>query len=421
MLLVVAISWPAARAATRESVPAYDRAFAYVEEHQQPGDVVITFLCPAAFWHLGRCDYLAAPADFAGFAVQEGGRWVSGWDGVPIVDSGPGLRQALAAAPRAWLVVDEGRFATRYEAGFVQAVWDEMELVVAEQEVLIFRSAGEPLPPGDQLQGRGGDLEAGVRLLGYTARPEEWSPGDDVALVLYWEAVVPGAGGESVAIRLLDGDGSVQAWADGPPLGGLYPLWRWPQGIVLPDRRHLSLPAGLAPGRYRLEVGLYDAAAGEPLPPAGGGSNLALDYVWIGRRPPPPQPAHEVEAAFGDALRLLGYDLQSSPTGGGLLLTLYWQATGSPERDYTVFVHLLDGAGQILAQGDGPPLGGGYPTSYWRHGEVLADAHPIDFDGPPGDYRLLVGLYTPADGQRLPVTAGPYRDQDYVPLNPIGP
>ncbi|MEJ2207806.1 MAG: hypothetical protein P8129_02070, partial [Anaerolineae bacterium] len=316
------------------------------------------------------------------------------------------------AAPRAWFVVDEGRFAGRYEDDFVQAVWDEMELVAAEQEMLVFRSYGEPLPPREELQGRGGDLDAGVKLLGYTARPEDWSPGDEVSLVLYWQALHPGAQGDRVSVRLVDGQGVQRAGLEAPPLGGLYPIWRWPPGIVLPDRYRLALPADLAPGRYRLQVGLGGPA---------GGDSLALDYVWIGEREAPPQSEHTVEATFGGAIRLLGYDLAAMSGGEGLVLTLYWQAVAPVERDYTVFVHLVDAGDQILAQGDGPPLAGGYPTSYWRPGELVVDPHAIEFDGPMDGYRLLVGLYTLDDGQRLPVTTGPYSGQDYVPLETFEP
>ncbi|HSJ57931.1 MAG TPA: hypothetical protein VLC95_12165, partial [Anaerolineae bacterium] len=138
VVLAVAASWSGAVAATRETVPDYDAAFATVAAHEEPGDVVITFLCPAAFWNLGRCDYLAIPEDFAGFAVQEGGRWVSGWDGVPLLDGGEALRQVLSQAPGAWLVVDEGRLASRYPPDLIQAVTEEMEIVWWEGEVLVF-------------------------------------------------------------------------------------------------------------------------------------------------------------------------------------------------------------------------------------------------------------------------------------------
>ncbi|MBN1657192.1 MAG: glycosyltransferase family 39 protein [Anaerolineae bacterium] len=146
VLLAVAASWAGAVAATRETVPDYDAAFAYVAAHEEPGDVVITFLCPAAFWNLGRCDYLAIPEDFAGFAMQEGERWVSGWDGVPLLDGGEALRQALRQAPGAWLVVDEGRFARRYPPDFLQVVAEEMELVSMHDEVLVFSNVPLIMP-----------------------------------------------------------------------------------------------------------------------------------------------------------------------------------------------------------------------------------------------------------------------------------
>jgi len=136
--LVFATSWPSAVRATRETVPDYAWAFDYVAAQAQPGDQVITFLCPAAFWHLGRCDYLAAPTDFAGFAVQQDGRWVSGWDLVPIVDSAAGLNEVLDAAPRAWFVIDEGRLAGRYEQDLLDSLLDRMEIAAQEREMVIF-------------------------------------------------------------------------------------------------------------------------------------------------------------------------------------------------------------------------------------------------------------------------------------------
>jgi 4-amino-4-deoxy-L-arabinose transferase-like glycosyltransferase len=138
--LIAAGSWSPAMAAVHETVPAYDWALDYVRANDQPGDTVVTFLCQAAFFHVGRCDYLAIPTDYTGFAFQKDGRWVSGWDEVPIIDSADALRQALAAAPRAWFVIDEGRFSRRYSPEFVQSVLDGMELVAQDHEMLVFRT-----------------------------------------------------------------------------------------------------------------------------------------------------------------------------------------------------------------------------------------------------------------------------------------
>ncbi len=62
-----------------------------------------------------------------------------------------------------------------------------------------------------------------------------------------------------------------------------------------------------------------------------------------------------------------------------LLLTLAWQAETEMEKDYTAFVHLVDGDGQLLGQLDRPPAG--YPTSDWQPGEIVVDHYLDCFTG----------------------------------------
>jgi hypothetical protein len=69
--------------------------------------------------------------------VQREGRWLSGWDLVPIVDSAAGLRQVLETAPRAWFVVDERRLASRYDEDFLATLLEHMTLVAQEREMVI--------------------------------------------------------------------------------------------------------------------------------------------------------------------------------------------------------------------------------------------------------------------------------------------
>jgi 4-amino-4-deoxy-L-arabinose transferase-like glycosyltransferase len=412
VVLIVLGSWSSSVAATRESVPAYDWAFGYVAAHQQPGDVVITFLCPAAFQHLGRCDYLAIPDDYQGFAFRQEGRWVSGWDAVPMLDSASGLKAILDGAHQTWFVIDEGRFNSRYPADLTQAVWDGMELVAAQQEMLVFRSLGAEEPEVAGYQDRRAEFQDGINLVGYALDPQAVVAGREVPLVLYWQARSRVLGAYTTFVHLLDERGDLRAQVDRTPFEGLYPTTHWAPGPVLPDRNILSLPGNLEPGRYRLAVGLYDAVSLEPLPVIGG--DAVLDYVWIGPRPPLPEPQVRLEATFGDTIRLLGYDLPADSSrvlspGTTSTITLYWQTIGPVDRNYTVFVHLVDEAGQIQAQSDGPPQGGRYPTSFWEQGEMLEDTHTIALGAavPVGRYRLLVGLYTLEDGARLAVTDGP--------------
>jgi hypothetical protein len=70
-----------------------------------------------------------------------------------------------------------------------------------------------------------------------------------------------------------------------------------------------------------------------------------------------------------------------------------------------MFAHVLNAAGQRVAQIDVPPGGPRAPTSAWHPGHYITWYHPVPLgtDLPPGTYWLAVGLYDPANGARLPL------------------
>jgi len=113
---------------------------------------------------------------------------------------------------------------------------------------------------------------------------------------------------------------------------------------------------------------------------------------------------------FGDFARLLGHDLVSLDfqRGETVPLLLYWQATedAPPPLDYSVYVHLLDAEGNLIAGWDSAPLLGKYPTRFWTPGERLLDYRPLRVpeDLPLGPASLRIGIYEPISGERLPVT-----------------
>jgi hypothetical protein len=90
-------------------------------------------------------------------------------------------------------------------------------------------------------------------------------------------------------------------------------------------------------------------------------------------------------------------------------VTLLWQSLAQVEENYQVFVHLLDAEGNKIAQADGQPVQWLRPTSTWQPGERIADRYGLLLPDtlPGGEYSIVVGLYHPVTGQRLPVSAGP--------------
>ena len=191
------------------------------------------------------------------------------------------------------------------------------------------------------------------------------------------------------------------------PAWGMIPSSQWQPGQIWRDVYHISVDEDVvAPTRLRISVGMYDTEAGHGLP-ARGADGTRLRLVLIGEarlstdQPLPLEPSVTLEMHWADGIALAGYSMDSRT----LSLTLYWQATGTPSENYTVFVHLTDELGTLRGQGDGLPVGGDYPTSFWEPGEVIIDERRVDVDAdvPPGSYRLAVGLYRPADGTRLAV------------------
>ena len=103
---------------------------------------------------------------------------------------------------------------------------------------------------------------------------------------------------------------------------------------------------------------------------------------------------------------------RSFKPGGVLGLRTFWQVEQPFDQNYSIFVHLLDADGQRPTQRDAPPWQGRFPTSAWRPGSLVVDANDVYLPPglPPGEYRVVVGMYEPVSGARPPVTL------DGVPL-----
>jgi len=106
---------------------------------------------------------------------------------------------------------------------------------------------------------------------------------------------------------------------------------------------------------------------------------------------------------FGQAIALQGYTW--SRREDTINLELYWESMAPVDQDYTVFVHALDAQGRIVSQADGQPLGGVFPTSAWRPGQVVWDSRVLS--PVVGVVRMRLGLYYLPTGARLPRSDGP--------------
>jgi hypothetical protein len=196
-----------------------------------------------------------------------------------------------------------------------------------------------------------------------------------------------------------------------PGLGRL-PTTIWQPGEAFCDQVNVAnqedLPETLV---YQIEVAMLDSEA-EQRVPALSADGQPMPGIFVGRVRL--VSANEPVSVIGDQdggerIQLVDSSFAAEwDAGETSMLTLEWVTHEELARDYHVYVHLLDKvSGAIVAQADGPPLGGWYPTSFWPAGQIMVDQRdfPVPADLQAGSYDLVVGLY---DLESLEQVSKPY-------------
>ncbi len=181
---------------------------------------------------------------------------------------------------------------------------------------------------------------------------------------------------------------STSQWREGEVIAAHYTL-RWPVDVPAADY-HVSLGV-TAPDGTLLDGGMF----------------MPFDVRLLPRQRSFTQPiTPTLDISFSDpAIQLIHAQFPTTPfhPGDSLPVTLYWKAGTTTEVLYTVFVHLESLDGQVIAQRDSAPQGGGMPTASWATDQIIEDAYPLTIPAntPPGAYRIVVGMYNPLDGTHL--------------------
>ncbi|MCB0162963.1 MAG: hypothetical protein KDI79_01980 [Anaerolineae bacterium] len=247
-----------------------------------------------------------------------------------------------------------------------------------------------------------------MKLIAVDVGAEVVRPGERVPVTVTWQALKPMTTDYSVYVHLIGrGYDSVGQFNTYPGLG-LRPTTTLKPGQIVVDTYPVLVNGGAkAPTRLLVNVGLFNInEPGRPglpaIAPNGGeveptvGQLKLIPNTWPAAPSPP-------LADFGDNIQLAEATLHNcNNSTSACTVTFTWLAQAQPTADYTVFIQLWRDGEQVRGF-DGPPLAGNYPTTLWAAGEVIVDAHPLDLAGlPPGEYRLVAGLYNYQTGDRLP-------------------
>lgn len=261
-----------------------------------------------------------------------------------------------------------------------------------------------------------------VTLLGYSLLNDQLAAGDIAQITLFWQADRTPAQRYTVFLHVLDGGNHIVGQRDAEPGGGARLTTLWEPGQIIVDNHGLPIHPATAPGEYRVEVGMYNAATGQRLTTPDGASQVWLQPLVV-ERPAAPAPLaalgmqHTVEVEFGE-LTLLGYDAyklgfahqpEVSLRPEDLLhVNLYWQAETQPSGDWVVAIRLVDSDEREWASITAEPVGG-YATSGWRAGDVWRGQFNLRVPGqaPPGRYSLRIQPVAPDSVPQEPFQSRP--------------
>ncbi len=246
-----------------------------------------------------------------------------------------------------------------------------------------------------------------VALIAYERLDRRYSPGDKVGIKLYWKVLNQSEKDNSVFLTFVDDNKQeIGHYASYPGAGALRTS-RWNQGAIYADEYLISIHSA-ATGRYPFDLHVEwehlesdnsitaTSAEGEDIFPVlldiGAVVSARLQetvggYIEI--------PADD-QPNFDESIRLQRYLVDTDLNE----LVLHWKAEAAPAESYTVFVHVLDEKGNIIAQADASPR---LPTKYWRWGETYLTYHRLPEELPLLEHTISVGWYI-NDGLSYPKT-----------------
>ncbi len=190
----------------------------------------------------------------------------------------------------------------------------------------------------------------------------------------------------------------------------------WLPNEVIVERYDITLPFDATPGEYPVILRLSDLSAGRDLE-----FSVPLQALNVIE---PTRPHIEIDQArladFNAQIGLLGASANGAPAtdplatitvkpGSSIGVWLNWQAQQQVVESYTVFVHLIDGNNQLIAQQDYTPLGGAFPALLWIPrwiaGQSVNDPYRLQVPDtlPPGEYFIEAGLYGMTSTRRVPL------------------
>lgn len=260
-----------------------------------------------------------------------------------------------------------------------------------------------------------------MELLGFDVLPNPMQAGERVEIVLYWRCLAEMEQNLTVSVKVLDANHHQKGSIESYPGRGNMATSLWRQDDIIRDVYEVWLDAEYPATTFaQISLRVYSHVSNLPRPISDStgrflGTEIVMGVLRVdGAAAELPGTALHDHIRFGEAVVLLGYQAPDILLiGDAYPVTFYWQALGQMDVEYTVFLHLVDSQGEIIAQDDSPPNGGRFPTTLWVAGDLIVDTHTLQVPDStrPGEFTIEVGMYRTDTLERLPLEGGPDESQ----------
>ncbi|MGQ9815573.1 MAG: DUF2142 domain-containing protein [Candidatus Roseilinea sp.] len=238
-----------------------------------------------------------------------------------------------------------------------------------------------------------------------------------VRVRLTWRALKETPNALAIGVSVLGRDAEVLGTTNAHPAGGNFPTTNWNPGDTFQDERLVLIerPCPQLPAMGRVNIALFEYelvnnaairmtrsltaydAAGNTVTPIVGRFRIEAPVVNVPVIQQPP-----LGMLAGIALVRAEMPDHAAP-GDTLNFDLTYETWRANNPDGVAFMHVLNEAGQLVAQDDHPPLAGGYPTDLWQRGECVRESFALTVPATfTGTLRAVTGFYTPGEFTRFP-------------------
>ena len=278
----------------------------------------------------------------------------------------------------------------------------------------VFRITRDDGKPVYMRQEAGITFDDAINLLGYTIHSDFISDKEPIDIRLYWQLDSAPSAEYQPVVQLVDLT-VANVWAVSQPLnfeGGkmsaLAPRQFMSDGHIL--KLFHDAPAFVG----RISVQLIRNGDGGSMAELPDGSNRYLlpEVIRI-NGPGDAFRGRSREINFGGFLTL--HCIETTRSAAEFKGILHWEVLERPPQNLHHYVHGLNERQALVAQNDGVPLDGLYPTSLWRKAQHIQSSFTLKLVD--GVSQVAIGLYNPQDGKRIPILADG-RSTDRILLAP---